>query len=70
MLEEGAVGLKAFLCRQRRRRFWQVTDGILLEAMKMAAEEDFPIMIHAENEELNQYYTEKYKTSTDWADLV
>ncbi len=68
MLEEGAVGLKAFLVDSGAEDFRRVTDGILMEAMKMAAEYDFPIMVHAESEELNCFYTEKYKTSTDWAD--
>ena len=55
--------------RQRAKDFAQVTDPILLEAMRMAAAEDFPIIIHAENEAINQYYTKKYKGSSRWEDL-
>ncbi len=68
MLEEGAVGFKTFLIDSSGEDFGRTTDGVLLEAMKAAAKEDFPIMIHAENDELNQYTTEQYGTSTDWAD--
>lgn len=68
VLEEGAVGFKTFLIDSSGEDFGRTTDGVLLEAMKAAAKEDFPIMIHAENDELNQYYTEQYGTSTDWAD--
>ena len=68
MLEEGAAGFKAFLVDSGAEDFGRVTDGVLMEAMKLAAKMDFPIMIHAESDELNRYYTEKYKTSTNWAD--
>lgn len=68
MLDEGAVGIKAFLVDCGMEGFQKVTDGVLLEAMKIAEKGNFPIMIHAENDELNQYYTEKYNTSTNWAD--
>lgn len=69
MLKEGAAGLKAFLCDSGAKDFAQVTDPILLEAMRMAAAEDFPIIIHAENEAINQYYTKKYKGSSRWEHL-
>lgn len=66
MLEEGVVGLKSFLTDSGADDFVRTCDPVLLEAMKIAAKEGFPIIVHAENEELNKFYTEKYKGHNNW----
>lgn len=68
MIEDGAAGLKAFLVDSGAKGFCRVTAPVLLEAMKKAVKENFPIVVHAESEEINQYYTEKYKDSRSWTD--
>ncbi|WP_138262365.1 allantoinase AllB [[Clostridium] hylemonae] len=69
MLSEGAAGLKAFLCDSGAEDFPRVSDPVLLEAMRLAAKENFPIVIHAENEEINNYYSKKLKGRLRWEDL-
>lgn len=69
MLKEGIAGLKSFLVDSGAEDFVRTSDAVLLEAMYKASEKGFPIIIHAENEEMNRYYTEKYGKNNNWADL-
>ncbi len=68
MLKEGVVGLKSFLVECGIGDYPMTTDDVLEKAMQMAAEMDFPIMIHAESEALNQKYTNIYAKSRDYKD--
>lgn len=68
MLKEGVVGLKSFLVECGIGDYPMTTDDVLEKAMKMAVEMDFPIMIHAESEALNQKYTNIYAKSRDYKD--
>lgn len=69
MIGEGVAGLKSFLVDSGAEDFVRTSDAVLLEAMYKAAEQGFPIIVHAENEEINRYYTEKYGKNNNWKDL-
>lgn len=68
MLEEGVIGLKCFLTDSGLPDYPKTSDAVLLEAMKIAAYREFPIMIHAENQEMNHYYEKRYEGSRKWED--
>lgn len=68
MLKEGVVGLKSFLVECGIEDYPMTTDDVLEKGMQMAAEMDFPVMIHAESEILNQKYTNIYAKSRDYRD--
>lgn len=68
MLQEGVVGLKAFLVECGIEDYPMTTDAILEKALKIAAKKKFPIMIHAESEQLNKKNTAIYAGSKNYRD--
>src|SRR5437588_2887579 len=52
--DRGVVGLKAFMCDSGIDDFPRVTMSILREGMKLAAELDLLVAVHAESQELTQ----------------
>jgi allantoinase len=55
--DRGVVGLKAFMCNSGIDDFQQVDRGILREGMKIAADLDFLVAVHAESEEMTRSLT-------------
>jgi len=55
--DRGVVGLKAFMCDSGIDDFPYVTTPILREGMKLAAELDLLVAVHAESRELTQHLT-------------
>lgn len=66
LMKSGVAGLKSFLVDSGAEDFVRTTDPILLEGMKLVAKAGIPLVIHAENNELNSYYTQKYKGLNNW----
>ncbi|MDE3129952.1 MAG: amidohydrolase family protein, partial [Acidobacteriota bacterium] len=55
--EAGVLGFKAFMAETGVDDFPRVTDGVLLAGLREAARLDTLVLVHAENEEIAQYYT-------------
>lgn len=68
MLEAGAVGLKAFLTDSGSEELKKTSAPVLLEAMKVSAKKEFPLVIHAEDDEINKYYSKIYSDDPTWDD--
>lgn len=59
--EAGVLGFKAFMAETGTRDFPRVTDGVLLAGLLEAARLDTVVLVHAENEEIAQYYTSRLR---------
>ena len=57
--DRGAVGLKAFMCNSGIEDFPHVTMSILREGMRIAADLDLIVALHAESEEMTQQSTKE-----------
>src|SRR5581483_1264909 len=55
--EDGVLGFKAFMAETGIDDFPRATDGVLLAGLREAARLDTVMLVHAENEEIAQYYT-------------
>ena len=55
--EAGVLGFKAFMAETGVEDFPRATDGVLLAGLREAARLGTVVLIHAENEEIAQYYT-------------
>ena len=54
LAERGAVGFKAFLCDSGLPEFPRADDRTLFEGLKLAAQLNLPVAVHAESNELTQ----------------
>lgn len=66
MIQNGCVGLKTFLTDVGREDMKRPSYAALLRAMRFAAENEIPLMVHAEDQDTNAYYEKKYKGAADW----
>ena len=57
--DRGAVGLKAFMCDSGMEDFPHVTMSTLREGMRIAAELDLLVAVHAESQEMTQRLTQE-----------
>lgn len=57
--EAGVLGFKAFMAETGVDDFPRVTDGVLLAGLREAARLGTLVLVHAENEEIAQYYTKR-----------
>src|ERR671931_1355861 len=55
--EAGVFGFKAFMAETGVADFPRATDGVLLAGLHEAARLGTVVLVHAENEEIAQYYT-------------
>lgn len=61
MAEAGAAGFKLSLYETDPDRFPRIPDYELLEAFSLIRETGLPVGLHAENDELVQYYAEQFR---------
>ena len=66
MLEAGATGFKTFLTEVGREDMPAPDEKSLREAMEVAARYDVPMMVHAEDQEMNTRFENLYKATKDW----